>query len=131
MSNKSIKPTTDIGSNLNNMLGASIEAIIKFCNKRFSINEKDMGALIGFNNKASLIFEDFSLGNINEIRNNCITKLSPRGTTSFINAFIEASNILKKIEGKDFQKIIILLTDGLDDDPEKTLNYIKEVSKIK
>ena len=131
MSNRSIRPTTDINKKMDNMLGASIEAIINFCNKRFGINEKDTGALIGFNDKASLIFENFSLGSIDEIKNNCMTKLSPNGETIFVNAFKEASKIINNINGNDFQKIIILLTDGLDHNPEKTLDYIKsEVSKI-
>ena len=92
-----------------------------------------MGSLIGFNDNASLIFENISLGNIDEIKNNCINKLKPNGQTKFVNAFKEASKIINKENGNgnDFQKIIILLTDGLDHDPEKTLDYIKkEVSII-
>ena len=131
MGNKSIKPKTDISKKLDNMLGASIEAIINFCNRRYSINEKDMGTLIGFNDEAYLIVENISLGKIDEIKNNCITKLSPGGCTSFLNAFKEASKILNNINGKDYHdKIIILLSDGLDDSEEETLNYIKDVSKI-
>ena len=132
MGNKSIKPTTDISQKLDNMLGASIEAIINFCNRRYSINEKDMGTLIGFNHEAYLIFENIALGEIDEIKNNCITKLSPGGCTSFLNAFKEASKILNNINGKDYHNIvIILLSDGLDDSENETLNYIKnDVSLI-
>ena len=131
MGDDSIKPTTDISQKLNNMLGASIEAIINFCIKRNSINEKDMGTLIGFDKNTYLIFEDEHLGNINEIKNKCITQLSPRGGTSFLNAFKEASKILEKIKGNDYHKIIILLSDGIDETPVDTKNYIKnEVSII-
>jgi len=131
MSDESIKPTTDISTKLNNMLGASIEAIIDFCNKRRGINEKDRGTLIGFNNDASLIFENIKLGDIDTIKKECITKLSPKGGTSFLNAFKEASIQLNKVSDDNYHKIIILLSDGLDGSPNETLNYIKNDLMIK
>ena len=107
------------------MLGPSIEAIINFCNKRYSINKRDMGTLIGFNNNPSLIFKDINLGEIDEIKNKCITHLSPGGGTSFLNVFKEASRILNNINGNHYHKIIILLSDGLDNKPDDTKNYIR------
>ena len=107
------------------MLGPSIEAIINFCNKRYSINERDMGTLIWSNDNASLIFKDINLGENNEIKNKCITQLSPGGGTSFLNAFKEASRILNNINGNHYHKIIILLSDGLDNKPDDTKNYIR------
>ncbi len=64
---------------------------------------------------------------INEIKNKCITQLSPGGLTFFLNGFKEASKILNNINGNDYShKIIILLSDGLDHQPNQTLNYIKK-----
>ena len=139
MQNNSIKPTTDIGNKLCNKLGASIEAIINFCKKRYANNKKDIGALIGFNSKASLIFENISLDKIEEIKKSCLQHLIPQGKTYFIQAFKEASKILEKmnnnendnINRRNYNPVIILLTDGLDHNPKETISFLEnEVSNI-
>jgi len=48
---------------MNNMIGASIQAIYDFCKKRDSLSPKDKSALIGFNDKADKIFENIPIGN--------------------------------------------------------------------
>jgi len=40
------------------MLGASIEALLNYCKKRFSINRREKCALIRYDDDAKLIFED-------------------------------------------------------------------------
>ena len=111
---------------MNNMLGASIEALLNYCKKRFAINVKDMCALIGFNENATLICENICVGENEEIKNNCLNKLNPCGRTYFINAFKEAKKILEKLKDKkEYIPVIILLTDGLDFNSEETIKYIE------
>ena len=132
MNSESIKPTNKAIKNkkMNNMIGAAIQAIYDFCKKRASLSPKDLNALIGFNEKANLIFENVSIGNI-ELLNNYFLKLKPNGSTKFIHAFKEAKKILDKIERSQYIPIIILLTDGLDHVYKETLEYIeKEVNNF-
>ena len=59
MSDDSKKPTREeIIKKHNNMLGASIEALLNYCKKRFSINRREKCALIKYNENATLIFKD-------------------------------------------------------------------------
>ena len=52
--------------------------------------------------------------------------------SNFKKAFEAAKNIVEEInKKKEYIPVIILLTDGLDFEPEETINYIeKEVSYI-
>ena len=117
-----------IQQKMNNMLGASIQAIYNFCQTRAVLSPKDKCALIGFNGEANIIFENVPIGE-NEILNTCLSKLKPDGYTLFENAFKKAKIILDSLNRKELIPIIILLTDGLDFGSENTINYIKnEVS---
>ena len=125
MESKSSGPTNlVIKQKMNNMIGASIQAIYDFCKKRDSLSPKDKSALIGFNDKANKIFENIPIGN-EEILKNCLSKLNPRGGTFFVNAFKEAKTILEGIDRKELIPIIILLTDGLDHGFEDTIAFLK------
>ena len=125
MKSKSSEPTNPvIKEKMNNMIGASIQAIYDFCKKRDSLSPKDKSALIGFNDKADKIFENIPIGN-NEILNYCLTKLNPKGGTYFVNAFKEAKTILEGIDRKEHTPIIILLTDGLDHGYKDTIEFLK------
>ena len=124
MESKSSGPTNlVIKQKMNNMIGASIQAIYDFCKKRDSLSPKDKSALIGFNDKANKIFENIPIGN-EEILKNCLTKLNPKGATLFLNAFKEAKTILEDINRKEHIPIIILLTDGLDHGFEDTIQLL-------
>ena len=129
MMSPSSKPTNKIiKETLDNMLGASIQAIYDFCKKRASLNPRDKTALIGFNKEVSEIFIDIPIGD-EHILNKCLSKLKPNGVTCFINAFKKAKNIIENIDRKYLAPIIILLTDGLDHTYKKTIDFIeKEVS---
>jgi hypothetical protein len=129
MANLSEVPTNlFIQQKMNNMLGASIQAIYNFCQTRAVLSPKDKCALIGFNGEANIIFENVPIGE-NEILNTCLSKLKPDGYTLFENAFKKAKIILDSLNRKELIPIIILLTDGLDFGSENTINYIKnEVS---
>ena len=132
MSNSSIPPTDpEIKNRKNNMLGAAIEALLNYCKKRANINPADRCSLIGYATKASKIFENISISEFDTIKDFCFNNLKPAGNTYFINAFKEAKVILENIKRNAFIPVIILLTDGLDQNSDKTINYLKnEVSKF-
>ena len=114
----------------NNMLGASIEALLKYCQIRIQVNRREKCALIGYENKATKIFKDRYIAEEKEIRDMCLFSLKASGGTVFKEAFIEAKKILDEIHLKrEYIPVIILLTDGEDFYPNKTINYLKnEVS---
>jgi len=125
MESKSVRPTnTYIKKNMDNILGASIQEIFNFCKIRDNLSPKDKCALIAFNDKASKIFENMSIGDDN-ILIEFLSKLKPKNATLFVNAFKEAKLILESINRTEYIPIIILLTDGLDHEHQETINYIK------
>ena len=131
MNSNSITPTIpDIKKGMNNITGAFIEAILNYCKIRNEIEGKEIISLIGFNDKASLIFENIPIGNNEEIKNNCISKMKPLGNINFLNAFIEAKKILNNINENMYIPIIIFLTNRLGFDLEETLEYIEYVIHI-
>ena len=93
---------------MNNMLGAAIEAIEKYCKIRAIKSPKDKCALIGFSDKAEIIVEDFNIEQNNLIVNKCLEKLKPNGNTYFYNAFETANKIIQKINRVETAPIIIL-----------------------
>ena len=133
MREDSIKPTeAEIKNKMNNNLGAAIEALLNYCKKRNSLNPKDKCSLIGYETKATKIFENISISEIDRIKEFCFNNLKPSGGTYFINAFKEAKTILDNINRNEYIPVIILLTDGLDGELKKTIEYLKnEVSKFK
>ena len=135
MNSSSIKPgrfDINYSNNHNNMLGASIEALLDYCNLRAKINRREKCALIGYDDFASIIFKDYYIGDEYKIRDMCLSNLCPNGCTEFAKAFKKAKEILDEIHNKrEYIPVIILLTDGIDFYPKKTINYIKnEVSII-
>lgn len=132
MKSETVQPTReDIKGTHNNMLGASIEALLEYCKNRFSINRREKCALIGYDNSGSRIFKDKYVSesekseNGKSIKDYCL-ELEPRGGTVFKAAFIEAEKIVKDIKDKkEYMPIIILLTDGDDFHPKETIEYIK------
>ena len=52
----------------------------------------------------------------------------PEGDTNFIKGFEKAINILEDIDINKYNPLIILLSDGDDDKPNKTIDCVKEVS---
>ena len=127
MGNSSIRPSeAEYKSKMDNMLGAAIEALLNYCKKRNTINPKDLCSLIGYEKNAKTIFENISIGDFDRIKDFCFNNLKPGGTTIFTNAFKEAKKILENINRNEYIPVIILLTDGLDDYPNDTINYLKD-----
>jgi hypothetical protein len=126
---KSDRPTNKIiKDKLDNMLGSSIQAISNFCKIRTEQNFKDKCSLIGFSDKANIIFKDVDIDNNEKIINDCLSNLVPLDFTNFKIAFEESCKILEEIKSNEFLQIIILLTDGLDHYYEETLSFIENVS---
>ena len=111
----------------NNMLGAAIEAIENYCKKRAGNSLKDKCALISFNDNSEKIFENYSVEQSDLIVDTCLERLKPFGGTKFKKAFEIADEIIKTIDRKEIAPIIILLTDGLDDNPSETLSFLEKV----
>jgi hypothetical protein len=129
MKSKSVRPINRIIKNkLDNMLGSSIQAISNFCKIRTEQNFKDKCSLIGFSDKAKIIFKDVDIDNNEKIINDCLSNLVPLDWTNFKNAFEESCKILEEIKRNEFLPIIILLTDGLDHYYELTIPFIENVS---
>ena len=130
MASRSQKPSNrKIIGKLNNMLGASIQAVDSFCKLRSQKNFNNKCALIAFNDKAKTVFTDMSMENNEDIINICLSKLHPENNTFFNHAFEESYKILKLVDRNQFLPSIILLTDGIDHNYEKTKNLVKNVSK--
>ena len=88
---------------------------------------KDKCSLIGFNTSAEVILKDINIANNERIISACISKLKPSGGTKFLNAFKECYYILQAINRTEFIPIIILLSDGLDNEYDKTKPFIEKV----
>ena len=128
MGSSLIKPKDEeIKKKHNNMLGATIEALLIYCEKRNLINGREKCALIGYDYEATVIFKDYNVNDEYNIKNKCLSELEANGGTVFENAFKKAKEILEEInDKKEYIPVIILLTDGIDFYPEKTNNYIKD-----
>ena len=72
-----------------------------------------------------IIFKNISIGDFDRIKDFCFNNLKPGGNTYFISAFKEAKIILENINRNEYIPVIILLTDGLDNHPNDTINYLK------
>ena len=134
MDSNSIMPTrVDIKykKTLDNMLGATIEALLDYCSVRSKINRREKCALIGYDDNATIKFKDKHVVNETEIRDICLEKLKTGGCTVFKKAFEKAKEILDEIhKKKEYIPVIILLTDGEDFFPDETINYIKDQVSI-
>lgn len=108
------------------MIGVAIEAILNYCEERDGKNPKEKCALISYDNRASVVFEDIPIKEIGAIKNKCIAHLKAQGGTEFLYAFQKAKTIIDNVKNyKGYIPRIILLTGGLDLYHEKTINYFE------
>ena len=125
MSSEKIKPLRK-DLEYDNMIGVAIQAILSYCQRRKMENPREKCAMIGYDNKAEIIFKDVLLNDETKIKDECIKKLKPRGGTEFLPAFQEAKTVVNNVrDSKGYTPVIILLTDGLDFHPEETIKYIE------
>ena len=113
----------------NNMLGAAIESLYNFCRMRAKLSPIDKCALISFNDSAVKLLENINVMHNDFVLSHCLENLRPIGNTNFKNAFEKAVEIMNSINRKKIGIVIILLTDGLDQNPEDTLTFVKNVRK--
>ena len=136
MGSPDIKPTNENlykFDDFNNRLGCVIQVINNYVNKRFEVNKKDIFSLISFSTEATINFRDLNkdiISNIDFI-DECKAQFEyPKGSSCFINGFKEAEKILSDIDNENYNPLIILLSDGDDDNPKETIEYVKEVSNF-
>jgi len=111
-----------------NVLGAVIEAILNYCQTRAEINPNEKCALIGYSDmdNTKCIFEDIEIKEIEIIKEKCVNKLDAYGCTYFKYAFEKAKEIVDQLKNRNYIPVIILLTDGIDFEPQNTINYIHD-----
>ena len=113
----------------NNRLGCVIHIVDNYIKKRLSINDKDIFSFVTFNFQGEIIFQNYKSANINSINliDECM-KLIGRasGGTSYLEGFKLAKEIFSTINRKEYQPIMILLSDGDDYLPETTIDYVKK-----
>jgi len=130
-----IKPTNEQlnkKEDFNNRLGCVIQVMDNYVKKRMEINENDIFSVITFNNEATINFREYNKDIISstDFIYECISFFDyPDWDSCFINGFKEAEKILLDIDNEDYNPLIILLSDGDDDSPKETVEYVKEVSK--
>ena len=115
----------------NNRLGCVIEVINNYIKKRLEINKLDLFSLVSFSTDAMINMRDIGkdgLDNFDFIDECMLLMGYPKGDTFFNKGFKEAENILLEIDYKKYNPLIILLSDGDDDDPKVTINSVREVS---
>ena len=96
---------------------------------RAKLSPIDKCALISFNDSAVKLLENINVMHNDFVLSHCLENLRPIGNTNFKNAFEKAVEIMNSIIRKKIGIVIILLTDGLDQNPEDTLTFVKNVRK--
>ena len=136
MGSPDIKPTNEKlykFEDFNNRFGCVIQVINNYVNKRLEVNKKDIFSLISFSTEAEINFRELNkdiISNIDLIDECKSIFKDPKGSSCFINGFKEAEIILSDIDNENYNPLIILLSDGDDDNPKETIEYVKEVSNF-
>ncbi|CAG8501198.1 7794_t:CDS:10 [Ambispora gerdemannii] len=144
MSSEDCKPlhqrstTSRLLRNHQNRLGAVYEAVHTFFRTRKNSGkatrigavDRDITSLILFNSVATVVFENQSLSNIEELLNKMM-KFTPTGNTSYYEGLKKASEIIEKYHDPKRTNVIIFLSDGLCKTPESELRNLcqREVNK--
>jgi hypothetical protein len=112
-----------------NRLGCVIHVVDNYVKKRLSINNNDIFSFVAFNSGGQIIFQNYNYKRINslDLIDECMELIGgPDGGTRFLEGFKRAKDILFTINKKEFKPVIILLSDGEDFCPYRTIEYIKE-----
>ena len=97
---------------------------------RSELSPVDKFALISFNDSAVKFLENINAIHNDFLLSHCLENLRPTGNTNIKSAFEKAAEIMNSINRKQNAIVIILLTDGLDQNPEETLSFVKDVRKL-
>ena len=117
--------------NFNNRLGCVIQVMNNYIKKRLDINKNDVFSLATFSTDGNIIFQDYNRDNYLDFDfiEECSGLIGEaQGNTYFKKGFEEAGKILLEIDKKIYNPLIILLSDGDDDEPKETIEYCKKVS---
>jgi len=136
MTRNDITPNASFSQNdekFKNRLGSVLEVISKYISTRNNINSEDIFSLVTFNCEAKIIFDEINLirDKIN-ISSECKNRIGEvQKGTCYRKGLFEASKLLGKMDRKKYKPIIILLTDGHDEDgkEKETLEKIDELMK--
>ena len=114
-------------------LGSVVEHILNYIKKRNDLNNEDIFSFIAFNNEAKIIFQEkkYDVKGFNEINfiDTCINQIIKyEGNTLFNKGLIKAKEILKNTDRKKYKPVIILFSDGGDENMDETIKIIEEVS---
>lgn len=126
-SNKKLYKNIDF----NNRLGCVIQVINNYIKKRLDINKNDIFSVITFSSDANINFRDYNKESYlaYDFIEECIGIFqSPKGNTYFKKGFEQAEKILLDIDKEKYNPLIILLSDGDDDEPNETIDYVRTVS---
>ena len=100
-----------------------------FFKKRLNINNNDIFSFVAFNSGGKIIFQNYNYKRLNslDLIDECMKLIgAPDGGTRFLEGFKRAKDILFTISKKEYKPVMILLSDGEDGYPERTIEYIKE-----
>ena len=126
-SNKKLYKNIDF----NNRLGCVIQVINNYIKKRLDINKNDIFSVITFSSHANINFRDYNKESYlaYDFIEECIGIFqSPKGNTYFKKGFEQAEKILLDIDKEKYNPLIILLSDGDDNEPNETIDYVRTVS---
>ena len=132
MKNRDMTPNLEKikkNDNFNNRLGCVIHIIDNYVKKRFNLNKNNIFSFKSFNENAQIDLKNFNFEE--NKRSDLIKSLKhPSGGTSFYKGLLEAKNIILKSNRKQYKTIIILLSDGDEEDTyyEDTINIVNKVS---
>ena len=124
-------PSISQNKNFNNRFGRLIESMNNYIIRRKKISPEDVFSVVSFSDKAEIILpiincdsnEDF------DFVEECMKKIKKcEGETEFYLGFKKGKEILDKIDRNKYKPVIILLSDGADQKPNKTIEIVKEVS---
>ena len=114
----------------NNRLGSVINHIFNYVKKRDIINKEDIFSLVSFSNNADIILDNYHYNqdNNDELIDICMNKIKCEGNTLFKEGLLKAKEILGKIDRRKYKPVIILFSDGADEDKKKTFEIVNDVS---
>ena len=116
--------------NFNNRLGKLIEILDNYIKVRNKINNEDIFSLITFSDEANIIFQDINYNSNKDfdLIDLCLKTIICKGESEFYRGFIEGEKILSNINRKKYKPVIILFSDGADQNMNETKKIFKRVS---
>ena len=112
-------------------LGSVIEHVFNYIKRRDDLNKEDIFSFVAFSDTAKIIFKQkkYNSGKEFNFIDTCIKEIEwYEGNTLFKEGLIKAKEILNETNRKKYRPIMILFSDGADENMNETNNIVKEVS---